>query len=252
MVTSYRQPRRQNLSVQERLRQIGLIGYWPLANAVGVDLNSAFSPSGPDDFSNINAVTSVTGPSGNLPSASGFNSASSQYLRSAAATNPRLDGLSSFTLAGWYYQTTNTVNVIFSRWDLGSTPNQKQVALTHNNGTISLNASQNGSSNGTAGTATGITTATWYFLICESRDGVLSIYVNLAPGATLGLWGGTGGGLWPSTVRFNFGAQFNNGSAISLLNGKLAHWGIWSRVLRDDEKFWLYNNGNGRDLVRGV
>lgn len=234
-----------------------LVAYWPLAKDGAVYL----LPTAGDlslGLTNNNSVSRAAGPSANLPDAASFAAASSQYLSTAGASSPNLAGLTTLTICGWVYFTTIPAAVIiFSRWDLGSTPNQKQVSLNYVGGAtqrFNFFASRDGTTNGTpaaSGNFGDATTGTWYFVVCQVDGAVLRVSVNLGAYNT-GTIGGTGTGLHAATVPFLFGAQLNNGSPASFLNGRLSSFTIESRIIPDSELFWLYNNGQGRDLARGV
>lgn len=248
MVAAFLQPRRQNLSIQERLIQIGMVDYRPLANAAGVDLKSYRSPNAlPNLTPSASAPTQTTGPSNNLPYAANFAGGSSQSY--TVADTPALAEVSKgMTIACWANMISGgSDRYLVSKYN--PTGNLRAYRLFFNNATsqAAIGAVTAGDGTGAVTLSSGITfsTGTWYFIVAWWGGARLWIQINQNAPVSAAF----AGPIPITTSSFDIGRL---GSDTAFWNGQIAHVGVWSRVLSDAERFWLYNNGAGRNLTRQV
>ena len=227
----------------------GLVAYWPLAGAAAVDLKSGLSDGGgPYDLTDGNTVTRAAGPGANLPNAASFASVTSESLTRAVAASPSLvrGGKGSFEINGWVFvaDTAAASRTIISQYE--TTSNQRAWWAFFGSGgtTITWRTSVDGTNN--VDTTVGVAGAsTWAFMTVyfDSRGvqgGMLNMRTATETAQT---------GIFASTGAFAFGSR---GSGADYFNGRLAHFSLHERLLTSAERFWLYNNGAGRDLTRGA
>jgi hypothetical protein len=241
----YIQPRRQNLSIQERLKQIRLSGFWSLAGA-SVANQLYGGEYGPGDLTAVNTPTSAVGPSSNIPLATHFTAASSQSM-TLTARDQLYMGLQSrgFTLAVWaYFDTAGTVLGIVG-FDDGVNRNWRLIKTAANvlqmliyNGTTQI---------GGAISISTVTTATWYRIVVRATATKTEIWVN---GALFVVAAETYASQWGSAIP-TFRVGNDAAAAGRFMNGRLAQLIISHRPWTDGEIQWDYNAGQGRSLERG-
>lgn len=254
MVASYRQPRRQGLSIQQRLKQ-GLVGYWPTALNGAVYLPAQLWGDGAQpsnlDLTNNATVTRVAGPTNNLPDGSHYVVASAQAL--TVANNVYLQPRTSkFAAAIWAKPDGVAVSgsrVVFGKW--GTTANL-EWAISHllSSNFFSFSVSTDGT-NATTVTVATVAAAGSYYFIAAWWDGArvwLRVYF-------------TNGTVIQNSAAFT-GPVFAGASAlgVSSLFSSAARWSgdaaaacYWIGTIPTTAMFdWLYNNGQGRDLARGI
>lgn len=226
----------------------GLIAYWPLGTGAALDLTSSVN-NGLETYllTNNATVASAVGPSSNLRGGAQFNVAGSRYLSRTDSANlsvPR----TGFTVAAWVYLDSKPVTsmAIAGKFDLlgqaefllqWNVSSDRLTLITSNDGTT-LQLAQAGIGSPSL--------ATWYYVVAWYEGS--SIYIQANNGAVSSV-GGPAAGVFDSTSPFTIGAF--GATPAQFWDGRLAHVGLWRRVLTADERRWLYNNGNGFDLARG-
>jgi hypothetical protein len=241
----YIQPRRQNLSIAERLRQIGLVYYLAPVQTTGTRNSNAFNPNGVlDVILNDGAVGAAAGPSNNLPQAIAFPGTTGEYLDTNGVHQlaMELGRYKQFTINVWVYMhAENTLEAICSVWGT-NTGGLREWCLVQN--TTSHDYEFRWSSDGantnarTFATYGAVPTDTWAMLTVRWDGVTLRVRANMGGEDTIGLTGI----FFPSTSQFAIGGDTNNFA----FNGRVAHLGIWNRYLSNQELFWLWNGGQGR------
>lgn len=230
-----------------RIKQ-GLVAYWPLADDAAIDLNARlYGPTVPTVFTNSGTATRDSGPSNNLRSAAAFARASSQFLTVADSNILSLGGKGAFSGCGWYYGAEAAgANVYSLAGHYETTGNQRAWWVRQTATAFSYLTSVDGTNAVTVSDATTtVVGTTWYFVYWyfDASRGKAGLRINLAA-----VTEGNQTGIINSTGAVTIGAR---GAGADLINGRIAHVGLWNRLLTDQEHFWLYNNGQGRDLTRG-
>lgn len=252
MVASYRQPRRQLLSVQQRLK-IGLVGYWPSAVAAAVDLKAELwgdgAVPGSLDLTNNGVVTRVAGPSNNLPNASRYVVASSQALTVPDSTylQPRN---AKFAFAIWANPdgvAASQNRVMMGKW---GTAANLEWSVSHLLATTFFSFSV--SANGTAATTVTVSVAaaagSWYFAT-GWWDGV-RIYLRIYfPNGTISQNSAAfTGPIFAGTSVFSLSSLL---SANSRWSGDLSNAYYWiGNIPSIGDLNWLWNNGQGNTILR--
>lgn len=217
----------------------GLVSYYPLATGSAVDLQSRFAPQGVLDLTNNNTVDTAVGPSNNLPIAANFNGTTQTLSR--VSSGPF--NLRDFTITCWFrVSSLGGTRGLLSKWN--TTGDQRSFrVLLQTDGSVALNID----TNGTAGTEGGgasaagvIVVDTWYFAVFSNAF----LRINQAAPVVFS----------PTTPFFGSSDFIIGAGQVGGLffPGRIAHLGLWNRVLNQSEQSWLYNNGTGRSLVRGV
>lgn len=239
-----------DLTIPQRIRN-GLVSYWPLADYGAVEARSMlFDGRGPYDLTNVNSVTRAAGPSANLPDAANFVAASSQYFSNAS---PALaNGGGSFEVSGWVYLATKTAFQAFiSRWT--TTGNQREFFVGYDNAgdRFIFRVSTDGGGAGVAqvnASTFGSPPAETFAFIRAWRDGAagtLNIQVNAGDvdsTANASTFSGTGS----TTIGTLLPGIFQLDGRLSALSYDIGAFNTQA------EAVWLYNNGLGRYLMRGV
>lgn len=236
---------RPGLTTREQLRR-GLIGYWPLAAAGAPTTRSLWTPRSPMDLTDHGTVTRLAGPSNNLRDAAAFASASSQYYNTADVPQlaPRKRGLH---VAGWtFHSNLSGTQSIIAQYDAAGNQRSWWLRMSTGVGFVFV-TSQTGAGAGVvtlASTAT-VLTDTWYFLSAywDGERAKVGIRVNLAAAEEA-----TQAVLANSTGDLTFAARHGGND---LMNGRLAHWSVYERILTEKELRYLYNDGLGRLFARG-
>lgn len=240
----------QDLTLNGGLRRRGLAAYWPLASAGAVKLTASPNPLNTVLLTNANVVTPAVGPSNNLRDAAEFNG-TNQFLNTASTPNLVFGGR-SFTVAGWVlFDNFTARRLFFSKWSAtGGAWREITIDAAITTGISTVNISADGSIAAISATGATFATGVWYFVVVRYSLGSprVSIWVNGVETITVGT-GVIPGALRTGLARFCFGGE----SELALWHdGKMSGWGYWHRYLTAKEVNWLYNNGQGRDLERGV
>ena len=238
-----------SLTIPQQLRN-GLVAYWPLADGSAIDLRSAlYDGRGPYDLTNNNTVTRADGPSNNLPNAAGFVGASSQYLSNSSF--PDFGNL-PFTVWGWVYLDNVTGAQEFIG-KFGGAGNRAWL-LRNSGGAIQLLIGSDGTNltnvNGGLG-GHALVNGTWSLVFAwhDPARGIAAVQ-EMGNGNAPQEAAFTGP-VFASTNDLLIGAS--GATPGNFMTGRLGEWNVnIGRVLTTYEKDWLYNNGQGRDLLRGV
>lgn len=209
-----------------------LISYWKLGEATGAARADSF---GTNTLTNNNNVSQVTGVGG-AGLASGFASASSQYLSIASNATLQMGAGVRMSVAGWLNMTTNANGTPLSKWTAAGNNKEYQVFVTTGGTKAQLSVSSAGTvSNASVTNGTAIVPGTWYFIWAYYDGANIGISVNNNTPVTAAF----SADIFSGTSQFAFGEQ-NLGS---FLNGSLEAWGLWKRVLTAAEVTALYNGG---------
>lgn len=221
----------------------GLVSYWPLDEASGTrrDVRDAGNV-----LTDNNTVTGVAGPSVNLPLASDFVAANTEYLSHVPHQSLSMGPGMRATFAGWVLINTasSTVQTFLSIWAAGGqrayvvrTLSSRYSAAVTADGTTAVTVS--------ADTFGVPPTATWHFLVVIYTGGILGISVN---GGAFNTVAHTGDIIGTTVVTaFEIGRANSNGQ---YLNGSMCAWGLWDRALPNREIAALYNGGLGLSLAQ--
>lgn len=252
MVAAYRQPRRQNLNIQERLK-LGLVAYYSTAQQGVVNLKAGLwgvgATPGILDLTNNGTVTRAAGPSNNLPDASHYVAASSQFLSVADSVylQPRA---SVFAFAIWAkpdgVATASTRMAMAKR-----AANNIEWSLYHNGSTNIW--SFEASSSGTAATRTVLSaiaapTGSWYFVTGWWDGAALTLRTYFPDGSVEQVRSAAfAGPVFAGTAPFTIS---NNQVSTFRWSGDLSNAYYWiGRIPKRSELDWLYNEGAGNVLV---
>lgn len=215
-----------------------LIGYWPLHEASGARADMV------GQAHNLTDNNTVTQNPGIQLYAGQFTAANSEYL-SHADDAVLSTGDVSFTLCAWVYaDSLGADRAIMSKWGAAGT---REFLLYYSNASTRFNfsISPNGTSIGPVeDTSLGApATATWYFIQAwhDSVNDLIAISSNLNTPVTAG----HAGGLFDSANAFLVGASTPAAPAL-FWNGRICEAAYWKRVLTQQERAWLYNDGRGR------
>lgn len=216
-----------------------LISYWPLHEAT---LNRA------DLIGSNNALAPIavpTGAAGIVENSTVFASASSQRLD--IASNATLQtGNIDFTFAFWGLLTSKPAALMAFIIKYNATAGNFEYEIYWDNAADRFKAAicraTDSSQIVTANTFGAPSTATWYFITVwyDTSNLGLNISINNGVPDTLTL-----GGVPQAAGTANF-SMGGNAVASQYLNGQMCEVGRWNRVLTQQERTWLYNNGQGR------
>ena len=230
----------------QRVRR-GLQHYWPLDEASGNAIDALYGPDGPIHLTDTNTVTAAAGPSANLPAARQFTNASAEKFTVATARSLNMGRRArGFTAAIWAYpDSVLATHGLFGKDSGGTDRNWRviqtltpQWQLLFYDGTTLV------------GGATGGTPAagTWSHVVVVCDHVQAYLYINGA--FVLKDAHDTANDFSNGVGAFDLGND--NVTTLREWDGRLAHAAIWHRALTPVEIRWLYNNGQGRDLRRGV
>ena len=224
----------------------GLVGYWPLATKSAVDLQAAlYGTNVPAVLVNTNIATRADGPL-NSNGAAAFASASTQSLSVVDSALLSLAG-TDFTLATWAYLTDKAARrFLIGKWSGTGTNREFFIEVDNTADRVRANISADGSATVSLDCDTfgSPPTTTWFYVAARHSTGRnLNIWVNGFQNTAAHTTGANNG---------NGGLFIGGSSEVALYNnGRQSHAGLWNRCLSDQELFWLYNNGQGRDLTHG-
>lgn len=254
MVASYRLPRRQTLSIQERLRQLGLIAYWELDGAANANEPSDVARNGPLDLTRVGTVGSVAGPSNNLPLGRTMLTGADNYL--GVASTPLLSpGRVGLTVVCWLKVTTYanaTFPSIVSKWNTTGNLREWNLFGVQGSSSLSFQLSPDGTGTANPGVTVAFATGTYRLVVATWGPwtaGRAALQFNR--GATNFSATNPITSTFAGSAAFRIGVN-DGGTANNRPDIQIATLGIWNRQLLDAELDWLYNAGQGRSLVRGV
>lgn len=215
-----------------------LVAYWKLDEASGTRLDSLNGCGGSGcDLSDNNTVTSATGKVG---TAAEFTAANSEYLSHADHADLSTGNI-NFTIAGWVYLTNNSANrMIVSKWG-GS--NEYELGYFSSSNRFGFQVEGPGPSGGgvLANNLGAPSLNTWYFVLAwhDATNDLIGIQVNHGTPNTTGFSAGVN----DTSTAFAIGRRGNDNGGY--LNGRIDEVGFWKRLLTDDEKDCLWNDGDG-------
>lgn len=234
------------MTIPQQLRR-GLVAYWPLDEASGLAAAALYDAGGPYDLTDNNTVTSGAGPSNNLPTAREFTAANSEYLSISDMRTLERD-IPEFTFTGFARITSGANRGIFHKWL--TTGDQREFQLWYEDTNARLRFFW--TIDGTAGTSSTASTAmssvsnnTWFFWAVRANANDVLLSIDMGTPAQF-----SRGTIFTGTGAFEIGMA--QSGTVSPMEGRLCAIAMHNRFLSDAELQWLYNNGNGRDLLRGV
>jgi len=210
-----------------RLRTDDIVAYYTMSDSLDSSSNGRV-------LTNNNGVTFV---SGKVINAGNFVAASAQSLRRADAAFL----LTTFTLACWVRIASkpgNEMNLMDRHTAVGTLG----YALFWNNGPdqFALRIGD-GSSFSDVTWNSSPSLNTWYFLVAWADDAARQFGISVDNGAPItASYVNT---IADANLAFRLGEYGPGGSN---LDGQLDEAAIWSRILTEDERTYLWNGGNGR------
>ena len=231
----------------------GLISYWELEEASGTRVDS----HGPNDLTDNNTVTTVTGVQGE---AANFTRANAETLSISDASQTDLDINSDFSFVAWFNPTTRAHdNGIISKYS--SSANKRALALyikgagqlgSNPSNALQLDISRDGTGSNRSlfeSSAEYITSGdigNWLFVTAtfdlSARTAVL--YKNGSVVSHVTLNTGTLTSIQNNNLPFRLG-DGNQVSDSDKASAALDEVGVWSRILTPTEVTALYNSGSG-------
>ena len=211
------------------------ISYWTLDEASGNRADSVGANTLVETSGTIAALMAK------VNDGADFELADSEFFE--VADNPALStGDIDFTLAGWVkLESEGTYQDLVSKYDAG---NKAEYSLYYNKGQDRFvfeiyNAA--GQKVGSVNNGTAVTPGIWYYIVVwhDSVNDVVGMQVNNGAANT----GATTGTPTDTTANFRMGAD--TAAETTFLDGMMDEWGFWKRLLTQQEKDKLYNNGNG-------
>lgn len=216
----------------------GLVGYWDMDERTVADTNDIrYDCHGIQDFVDINSVGIVTGKRGH---AAHLVKASGEYMFRPNNTTLQTGDI-DFTVAGWVYFLSLADNPFVFAKEFDSSNREWRLDSFSN----TLRFFVFNSSNGVAGTVSSgaLSTGTWYYVEAwhSATDNQVGIRINNGTAITAG----TSSAGAVKTANLYFGSPGAVAST-QYLDGYLDEWGYWKKLLSEEERTYLYNNGNGR------
>lgn len=190
------------------------------------------------DLTEVNSVTSDTGIQGN---AAEFVEANSErlYVASDAAI---AFGDEDFSVCGWFKSSSSGTEGLLGKWNAGTNSREYMLRI-ETSGALRWFVSPNGTSNtNITHSTTGLQDGSWHFFIVyhDSVNNLIGVSVDGGAFQTKAYSSGVDDG----TQEFHIGYQGpTNGQYLGGLMDEVA---IFSEVLSDDNRDWLYNSGSGR------
>lgn len=188
-------------------------------------------------------VATVAQAAGNNTFAAGFTRASSQRLDVTNNSSIQMGDI-SWTIAGWVYLTSKPAAMYIAikySAAAGNTDFYLYYDSAPDRFKFGVARAVDSAQIVTANTFGAPSTGTWYFLRGWHDAGNDTVNISVNNGAADSQ--ATGGALQAAgTANLSFGGN----PAGFYLDGRMADWGIWKRLLSAQETAWLYNNGRGR------
>jgi hypothetical protein len=210
-----------------------LVAHWKLDEVDG----ERFDSVGNNTLTDNNTVTQSTGI---INEAGQFTLANSEYLSIANANCPDLDlGLIDFTITAWVYADSNPVTdaYVLSKATLTTFVYSLWRSIAVNN-PFSFS-----SAGATVVSTTATVTGTWYFVVGwqDVAGDTVNIQVNDGTIDSASILVDN-----PSGGDFLIGA--NTAAVVQdYFDGRIDSVSVFKRILTDEEKTRLYNDGNGLD-----
>lgn len=214
-----------------------LISYWPLHEASGnrIDLVGQTNL--------LTDMNTVTGNPGIIENAAQFTSATTEYLTIASNSNIQTGDI-DFTFNFWAYMDTKPATVSWLIKYAASSGNydyQMFYTSATDRWQMAVARATDSAQVVTANTFGAVSLSTWHMV--TGWHNANADTVNLAINAGAPDSAATGGALQAAgTANFYLGGF----AAANNANGRMCEVGFWKRVLTQQERSWLYNNGRGR------
>ena len=215
----------------------GLVDFWSLQEASG----SRASVFGSMPLTDTNTVTQTSGPSYQVPLAAKFTATNSESL--SRVDEAALSITADWSWAGWIRldsKPANVMKVINKLVGTSDSPFEIRWLNTSDRFDVTVLVSSLGSI-ATANTFGAPTLATWCFLFASYTSADKKARISINNGAQDVSTAAAGNPI-DTTNPLSFGA---NSAGSAFLDGAMAGWGLWSRVLTAAEITTLYNGGNG-------
>tara|TARA_R110000803_G_scaffold183708_1_gene246059 strand:+ start:594 stop:1328 length:735 start_codon:yes stop_codon:yes gene_type:complete len=183
-------------------------------------------------------------------SAFSLTSASSQYINITSA--PELKPTSTLTIACWLRIDAWVLAGIVGSWDVGTNSRQYSLRMTGTTGLISFALSDDGafaSGHRAQVDATGLSLATWYFVVAEFDSGTPKLSINNAASAAPGFNDITS--IYSASDDVIIGGEISSGTVVRFFGGRIDDVRILNRVLTSGEKSAWYAAGRGYDVATG-
>jgi hypothetical protein len=212
-----------------------LISYWKLDEASG----NAIDSHGSNTLTQVDTPGSAVGKIGNARTVS----ISDGYFSIADNADLSTGDIDLF-FSAWFFPTANPASNrgIFGKWfTIG---NQREYLLSHlaPSNQVAFFVSNNGSANTsvTASSFGALSLNQWHYIEAwhNANANEIGVAVNGTENTTA-----HSTGVFDSTAAFNLGSFNSTGSGA--VTGRIDEVGFWKRVLTNDERSALYNNGSG-------
>lgn len=217
--------------------------YWNLDESSGTRIDS---PGSSNLTENGTISSNATGGPDGGPCAI-FDGGSANYL--SIVDNAIVSvGDRDYSWAGWLYiDDLARLQTIMGKWT--TTGNNREFIMDWQNGSTKMRllSDADGATGNTTSmleTTTAVSQATWHFVVAWHDAAANTINMQFDNGS-INTLSTIGAGIHDGTAYFALG-NFVDGPTRNL-EGRLAKWGIWHKVLSSDEKTTLYNSGNGID-----
>lgn len=239
------------LTIPQSLRR-GLVAYWPLDELSGARSAAMFlsNPANLDmALAASGAVGNTTGPSNNLPIAANFPGTINNYLNVAAANaEATLGGKGSFHGWGWFKVTdTLAAYIQIAQYSTAGTTRSWEMLQPSGVAGFVLQTSALGGGTVAATTLVAATNGVWHFVhwYFDSERGKQGVSVDLGTPSEISQTAVFSN----PAVKLTIGASHDNAG---YTKGQIAHVGLRMGIMSAQERSWLYNNGQGRDLRRAA
>lgn len=230
------------LSRQQRLKQLGLVGYWPLGANAAVLTVQAYGQPLPTTLTNVGTVTWNAGPTNNLRNAVNLDG-STQLLSipDAPSLNP---GRLPFTLEAWINpdatSTAGASQLIAGKYR--TTGNNRQYGFLRTNAGLFFNITADGSTVVNPNDAAALSAGVWIYAVGTWDGANARLYVN----GTLRATSAFTGPVFTGTGAFTIGALGNDTPSL-FFDGKVSDVRLTvGRALNLDQIAWRYNVGQGQ------
>ena len=217
----------------------GLVDYWPLHEASG----DAYGMNTANQLTDTNTVTQNPGI---VDFARQFTAANSERFTVASNANLQAGDI-DFTVAAWVYLDSKPANNIQGVSKDSATAGAREYILAWDNGGdrfyFAVYRATDSAKIATANNLGAPALSTWYFLVGWHDATGDTVNIEANGSGAIDSTATTGALQAASTAAFNIGARSN---ATQFWNGRICEVGFWKRILTQQERVWLYNNGLGR------
>lgn len=208
-----------------------LIGYWSLHETSGTRYDATGLGS------NLTDNNTVLQANGRVVNAGDFTAANLESL--SVGDSPLLStGNIDFTVGIWVNPKTLGSFEMMAKFSAAG-QYEWDFYITGAGGTITLRVSSNGTALTTINSSNTLSAGTWNLCFGwhDAVNDTLNVWLNGVLASTA-----YASGVFDSNSGFRIGA--NEGGAY--MNGYLCEAMYWKRILTEQERQWLYNNGMGR------